>query len=178
MSARQNTTPQVTPIQRTEAAYKQLAKTATSLNTASDEFGKFIDVLDASLQRLNLGISAWVTITGGEDSQSGYWWSRDLGYARTGHKWGISLRECKGNIHDPEGDDSEEWFFNEGPRWLRIEAVGKMPDLLEALLKQAEDTIKKIKTKTAQLQEITGAIVAAVQELRQEGEEPDAQKAE
>jgi hypothetical protein len=31
---------------------------------------------------------------------------------------------------------------------MRIEAVKKIPDLLEALIKQAEETTKKIKDKT------------------------------
>ena len=172
------TTQQASPIQRTEIAYKQLSKSASNLNLASDEFGKFIDVLDSTLQRLNLGVAAWVTITGGDDPQTADYWSRDIGYARIGRKWGIALRDRHGNYSDPDNENLEEWLFNESPRWLRIEAVGKVPDLLEALIKRTDETTTKIKSKTVQLQEIAGAIVAAVQEARQENEVPHARNSE
>jgi hypothetical protein len=165
------TTPQVPLIPRIETAYKQLEKSAASLNYASDEFGKLINVLDSSLHRLNLGVSAWVKITGDEDPQTGHWWSRDVGYARERHKWGISLREQKGNYHYPDQDESEQWFFNDGPRWLRVEAVAKVPDLLEALIKQTEETTKKIQAKALQLQDIARALTMMAQAARSKKEE-------
>ena len=59
----------------------------------------------------------------------------------------------------PADDDSEElWPFSEAPRWMRIEGVGKLPDLLEALLKQAGDTTKKIRAKIEQANELAEAI--------------------
>jgi hypothetical protein len=41
---------------------------------------------------------------------------------------------------------------------MRIEAVAKLPDLLDALLKQAEDTTQKITKKIAQANELVDAI--------------------
>jgi len=41
---------------------------------------------------------------------------------------------------------------------MRIEAVAKLPDLLEALLKQAQDTTQKIRKRIAQANELVEAI--------------------
>jgi hypothetical protein len=43
---------------------------------------------------------------------------------------------------------------------MRTEGVGKLPDLLDALLKQAEDTTKKLKAKILQANELAEAKVA------------------
>ena len=51
--------------------------------------------------------------------------------------------------------------FGDAPRWLRILGVGKIPDLLEALIKSTEETTKKIKTKTAEANQLATAIAQA-----------------
>ena len=43
---------------------------------------------------------------------------------------------------------------------MRIEAIGKLPDVLERLVKQTEETTRSIKKKTAQASEIAHAIWA------------------
>ena len=52
----------------------------------------------------------------------------------------------------------EVWPFNDAPRWMRIEAVGKLTDLLESLLKQAKDATTKIRDKTSQAYELAETI--------------------
>ena len=69
------------------------------------------------------------------------------------------------------------WLFNEAPRWMRAEAVGKIPDLLEALVKQAEDTTKKIKERTTQVQELAAAMSKAADEAQPAKEKADAHPA-
>ena len=136
-----------TSAEKIQNTYKQLSAAAKDLNAASDGLADAMLMLDESLQRLNLGISAWVAVSGNED-EDGTWWSRGIGYARIGSKWGIALRSASGNYAVPDQDSEEKWLFNEAPRWMRLESVGKIPDLLEALLRQAEDTSKKLKART------------------------------
>jgi hypothetical protein len=155
MAAKQ--VPQVPPTERAQTSYKQLSLAAINLNSASDELGKAISILEAAIKKLNLGLSAWVELSGGSDFGED-WWTRQVGYTKFRDKWGVALREASGNYQDPDRDSEQLWPFNEGPRWMRAEAIGKIPDLLDALLKQANDTTKKIETKTAQLYEITAAI--------------------
>jgi hypothetical protein len=146
--------------ERVQAAYRSLSASATNLNAASDELRKTVSVLEQALEKLNLGISTWVTITGDEEG-NGYYWSRDLGYAKIDSKWGIALRTVSGHYSDEGADKIEEWSFNDAPRWLRIEGVGKFPELLEKLTKQADDFTEKIKKKTAEANELASIITLA-----------------
>ena len=169
--------PHVLPAERVQTSYKQLSVAAKSLNTASDELGEAICVLDAALKRLNLGISAWAQLSGNDDPDTLDWWSRSVGYTKIGDNWGIAIRKEAGNYNHPDDDADETWLFNEAPRWMRTEAVGKIPDLLEALLKEAEDTTKKIKDKTAQAYELAAAMSKVADEAQQEEEKPNARPA-
>ncbi len=151
--------------ERVQNSFKQLSLAAAELNAASDALAVAMSVWEAALEKLNLGISAWVTISGsgGEDDD---WWTRDVGYTRIRGKWGIALKTASGNYSCPEMDSEEKWLFNDAPRWMRIEAVGKIPELLEALLKQADDTTKKTKAKTEQAYELAMAMSKAGEEAQ------------
>lgn len=159
------------PTERVQTAYKQLALAANSLNVASDELGKAISVVDTALQKLNLGVSAWEDLSGNDDTSNGNWWSRQIGYTKVRDKWGVALRTTRGNYNYPDDDSEELWLFNDAPRWMRIEAVGKIPDLLEALLIEAEKTTQKIKNKTTQAYELAAAMSNVGREVQDaEGE--------
>ena len=151
--------------ERVQAAFRNLSTSATNLNAASDELRKTVSILEEALKHLNLGISTWVTITGDEQSNGDYW-SRDLGYVRFGGKWGIALREVAGNHAFEEDEKDETWSFNDAPRWLRIEGISKIPELLEKLIKQADDTTERIRKKTVEANELAAAIKAAAAESR------------
>jgi hypothetical protein len=99
---------------------------------------------------------------------AGEYWSRDIGYAKIGDTWGIALRDISGNHDVPEAGYTayEEWLFNDAPRWLRIEGVGKIADLLESLIKQADTATQKIRKKTAEARELATAISAAAVETK------------
>jgi hypothetical protein len=174
MAAKQE--PKAPPAERAQTAYQQLSVAAKSLNAASDDLGKAISVFDAALQKLNLGISAWVVITGNRGNDLD-WWSRSIGYTRVGNKWGIALKDASGNYNWPEDDSIEIWLFNEAPRWLRIEAVGKIPDLLESLVEQAEETTKKIKARTKQAYELAAAMSKVAEGTQQAEGKTDAHSA-
>jgi hypothetical protein len=169
--------PKAPPVERVQSSYKQLSVAARNLNAASDELGKAISVLDAALQKLNLGVSAWVRISGAQDEDTFDWWSRDVGYAKVGNKWGIALKEASGNVIPPGEESEEVWLFNEAPRWMRTEAIGKIPDLLEALVMQAEDTTKKVREKTTQVRELAAAMTKAADEAPPAKEKADARPA-
>ena len=142
---------------RIQTTFKQLSQAAVDLNAASDELSKPIYVWETALKKLNLGVPAWVDLSSGED-RAGNWWDRGVGYTKLKDLWAIALRTREGH-HASDGSPSQElWPFNEAPRWMRIEAVAKLPELLEALLKQAEDTTQQIRKKIAQASELAEAI--------------------
>jgi hypothetical protein len=147
--------------EKVQSFYLELSTAAERLNQVSDEFGRTISVLDDALEQLNLGVSAWVPITSGGDERGDYYWSRDIGYAKPGKRWGIALRTVSGYESAPDEETEESWLFNEAPRWLRIEAVAKIPELLQKLTKQADETSTRIQKKTVEAKELAAAIKAA-----------------
>jgi hypothetical protein len=139
-------------ITRVENSFKQLAVAAQALNGASDDLAKVIRHLDASLKKLALGITAWVQVSGTSDETQ--YWTSELGYANVDGKWGIALREVTGYLLDSTDETEEIWNFGSAPRALRAEAVGKLPELLEKMLQQTEETTKNLKEKTEQAAEL------------------------
>jgi hypothetical protein len=143
--------------ERVSSSYRQLSMAASHLNLVSDELGKSIAVLDAALRKLNLGISTWSRLDRWEDAFGNYS-SRYLGYAKVNNRWGIALRTVAGNTNQAEETSVEEWLFNDAPRALRIEAVEKLPDLFDNLIKEADATIKKVKAQTSSARQLAAAL--------------------
>lgn len=149
-----------TPVaERISAAFPKLRIAAKALNTASDELGKAISPIESILKSLNIGVPTWAQITGSNDPDGSYW-SRDVGYTKIASTWCIAIRSTSGH-HGFDRHDEDVWPFNDAPRWLRSDAVGKLPDLIESLVKRTEETTKKIQGKTKQAAEIAAALTAA-----------------
>ena len=149
-------------LERVAGYYSQLSTVAADLNAVSDELGKSIAEIDAALKKLNLGITTWVAIHGGDGSPyDDTFWSRDIGYAKVSSKWGISLRTIDGQYSDIDRAETEEWLFNDAPRSLRLEAIDKIPELLEKLSKDAVKTTKEIRARLGEAQAVAEAVKSA-----------------
>jgi len=149
-------------LERVASYYKQLSTVATDLNAVSDELGKSIAEIDVALKKLNLGITTWVTIRGDDEyPYNDLYWSRDIGYAKVNSKWGISLRTIDGQSSDPDRSKTEEWLFNDAPRALRLEAIDKIPELLEELSKEAVKTTKNIRARLDEAKAVAEAVKVA-----------------
>src|SRR5574338_1238737 len=146
--------------ERVSSSYRQLSLAASHLNLVSDELGKSIAVLDGALKKLNLGISTWSRLDRWEDAFGNYS-SRYVGYHKVNNRWGIALRTVAGNNNQPEEATVEEWLFNEAPRALRIEAVEKLPDLFDNLIKEADAVIRKVKAQTLNARQLAAALTEA-----------------
>jgi len=146
--------------ERVTSSFSKLTTIATDLNSVSDELGKSVAQVDFALKNLNIGIPVWIPIRswdGGEIEDYDYW-SEDIGYSKINNKWGISIRRVVGNHRDPDRETTEEWLFADSPRALRLEAIDKIPDLLEKLSEQAAFAIKKIHAKLADVQAVAAAV--------------------
>jgi hypothetical protein len=73
----------------------------------------------------------------------------------------VSLRKVDGDYISPEDAAIEEWPFNEAPRALRLEAIDKIPDLLEKLSNDAVRTTKDIRAKLGEAQAVAEAVKRA-----------------
>ena len=148
-------------LQRVQSSYQRLTSVASNLNAASDELGKAIDALDESLKKLNLGVTNWYKFAGDQDEGGGYW-AKYIGYARIGARWGIGLSKTSGHADaPPEYNRDEEWLFNDAPRQLRVEAVEHIPAMIDALIKAAEDAVERIRTKSAEAQQLADVLASA-----------------
>jgi hypothetical protein len=150
-------------VSRVETSYRKLSAVASDLNFTSDELGKSISELDAALKKLNLGIPVWVTIRR-ETDEEGWFKNEDLGYDKIGGTWGIGLRTVTGYYNDPEGERSDWWLFNDGPRPLRLSAIEKIPELLEKLSTESDEAAKKIRARLAEVQEVAAVVKKAAEE--------------
>lgn len=140
------------------SSFEQLKAAATRLNAASDALGGTIAALDDALKTLNLGIWAWVTVSK-VGLNNGDCILHRLGYARVGSKWGIALSRSEFNEYVSEEDgEAETWLFNDAPRALRVEAVGKLPSLLDALTERAQETADQIAGTIARAEEVVAAV--------------------
>jgi hypothetical protein len=101
-----------------------------------------------------------------------YYGSEDIGYAKVGGKWGVAIRTINGHSEDPDGENVEQWLFNDAPRLLRVSSIEKIPELLEALLKRAAEMTAKIIEKTKEVDAIVEAISSGVNEPRKASDRP------
>jgi hypothetical protein len=119
--------------------------------------GKIVGELDSSLKGLNLGISSWVSFARWEEPPE--WKNFDVGYAKVGNRWGIAVRCVSGDFSIPQNDNTtDEWLFNDAPRYLRLQAIDRVPELLENLVKDVVDFTDQITKKLKQMQELSMAI--------------------
>ena len=81
---------------RVSAAFEKLATSASELNAVSDELAKPIHSIDATLQKLNLGVSAWVEVAGDRDWNTDRAWERSVGYGKVARTWGLAIRSSSG----------------------------------------------------------------------------------
>ena len=111
--------------ERVSTAFEKLVASATELNAISDEIAKPIATIEATLQRLNLGVWAWAKFAGETDLVAGYFWDRSIGYAKVSRVWGIAIRARSGPLElvTPERTETETWRFNDAPRSYRIQAA-------------------------------------------------------
>jgi hypothetical protein len=126
---------------------------------------KPIAAIDGALKALNLGVSTWLEFAGEVDHDLGRFWERSIGYAKVSGKWGIAIRTVAGDFGDEP--ESEYWPFSEAPRAYRLQAVDKVPELLEQLVTAADETANKLKEKIVHTTQIAQAIAqspAAIKE--------------
>jgi hypothetical protein len=128
--------------ERTSEALKQLQPVAAAVEAAAAELSKPVSAIETALKRMNIGYEAWTTYKQGSYEEN--WWKWDIGYSRIGSRWGIAIKVSSGDETDPERDQSERWFFNESPLYLRHPSIDKLPDLLEALAKTGETVAGKL----------------------------------
>jgi hypothetical protein len=154
-------------IEKIQTHFKALSSVAPTLNAASDELTQAVAVLDENLKKLNVGLNAWVTFRSraAHPSLSDEEYDVDqIGYGKVDGKWGIALRHIWGNYALEEFGGEGPWLFNDAPRELRLLGVDKIPELIEALGKEASETTKKVRETTKQVHDLAAAVAEVTNE--------------
>ncbi len=129
-----------------QTSYQNLSAAANTLNAASDAFGDATSTLDEALNKLNPGVTAWVTVSRSATQEDAPWetFEERLGYAKINGRWGLSL--CTVTMDSNTGDEEtqDSWLFNDAPRNLRLRAIEHVPALIEALAREAAQTAAKV----------------------------------
>lgn len=142
--------------ERISAALEKLAAAAPEINAASDDLVQSIGVIDSALQKLNVGISAWVPFAVVHDEDGDLLSTRSLGYDRVSGTWGIAIRD---EAIDPDGSPTRmEWRFSHAPRSDRLEALESLPELLEELAESASTTAAQLKSCVANTKQVATTI--------------------
>jgi len=144
-----------------ESTLKKLASVSQSLNQASDAVTSRIAEVETALREYKLGIEAWVDIERwsevGQFGDGTYYELRRiqrLGYGKKGGKWGLLTY-----VDAEESEDREEFaFLREAPREVRLAAVDKLPDLLEALVEKALETSQEAMKKAEKAKQIAAGL--------------------
>lgn len=143
-----------------EATLSKLAYVSDSLNKSSDSLSEQILEVESALQRYGLGVSVWVMMSSWEVEvpvigamNTNVTRMLCLGYGKYCGKWGLLVSECE-DIPS-EGNVS---FLREASRDMKLEAVGKLPDLLKALLRKATEVATEAAAKAHVTQEIAASL--------------------
>ncbi len=149
--------PEGSPLAGLPTSFRKLTETASELNAASDDLTKVVELLDAALRKLNLGVSGWVDFDGWSDEHQDHQ-TDQIGYTKVGDKWGLAIKRVIGNYNYPEDDTTTLWLFNEANREFRIKAIGSVPKLVDELDKLAKKMTAALVEKTKEARLIALAI--------------------
>lgn len=142
----------------------KLKQSSVRLNGISDRLGKAIGRIDDTLKALNLGVACWVRVSVSENS-----YSRDLGYSKVDGRWGLVVKSYRGT-RETNDYQEEVWLINDAPRYMRVEMIGHVPVLLEALVKQADEMAQEVERRI----ELVNVIAETMREASLEKYEKDA----
>ena len=142
--------------QRVQQSFLRLSSTAVNLNSVSDKLNTSVANLENGLKKLGLGITSWVSFAESHSPDGSYWYEM-VGYAKVNGKWGLAIKTGSGHQAADE-DHVELWPFNESPRHLRVDAIKKIPDLIDRLDKDAAAIASEIVKQTEQVELLASAI--------------------
>jgi methyl-accepting chemotaxis protein len=139
-----------------QSSFQELATAAAELNQVSDQLTESVAELEAAITSLRLGVSCWVDISEAWNDR----WRHQLGYEKISGKWGLAVRI----IDNSQDRIDNEWLFADSPRDLRVEAVDRIPKLLEGLSAQVTATKDRIAAKVEGTRQLSSAIATAAKQ--------------
>jgi hypothetical protein len=149
--------------ERLSASFKQLSAAATYLNNVSDTLGKNIGLIDSRLKKLKIGVTVWIRFSEEQKDDTENVSTYEIGFAKIprGESWGIGIRRISWASSDSNPEE-EIKPFNECSRELRLQSVGKIPDLIEQLTREVSTKASEIKPIVDQTEDFARALQMAL----------------
>jgi hypothetical protein len=140
------------------AKISDLAPIAEQVNKKSNEINNTISTINAKLAKLNFGIEVWLDETWNALSSS----TRDykgfprtteasyLGYCLLDDKWQLAIKNVEEETTVEDGEECTKEVnpdyvsLHQASRGLRLAALQKLPELLDALKGKASGVLKSI----------------------------------
>src|SRR5262249_46371243 len=139
-----------------QACLRKLQTFSHDLNEASDSLSADLNSVETALNKLKLGIGAWVTIDR-EDVGEGYERIWTLGHYKLKGKWGLVVDNGIDGVDDGT-DDSSAIFLRDASRETRLQAADHLAELIEKLADNTAKTTEKIKERAAEAKKIASAL--------------------
>lgn len=156
---------EVSPSDRIASAFADLIPVAKTLRTADGAVLIPVSILEADLNRLNLGVAAWTFVSQAEEPNGDFEdWS--VGYARHQGRWGLLVKFEAGNRRDIGMSSDDIWFFSDAPRFIRSKAIDGLPKLIEALVKVSRKTAERLNNKVHDAKALQVAVRAIAAEKK------------
>jgi len=141
-----------------KSSLKELASVSQSLNRLSDEISEQLAEIEKSINRYNLGITAWANLRTTQMEEAGSFpLSRidELRYTKLEGKWGLVWASYV--AEDPE-NTWETKFLRESPREIRLLSVEKLPELLSMLAHKASELSSDAMERLREIKKLAAAI--------------------
>ncbi len=146
------------------AVLKRLGALAQDLNEASDVISKQIVALESALNALRLGVWAWVVISRESElttpDENGKYYELHhmhmLGYGKHKGEWALLVDNYTEEFD--EGDSRSVTLLREAKRDVKLEAVEKLPDLLQEIEKKATEMAKNASEKATELSDLAQSL--------------------
>jgi len=130
---------------------------APQLASATDEVNAALAHVEHALVALNLGVTASVELAPASGRRDG--WEQHLRFGKDGATWRLLLES------GPDNGDTEDWSLSpllSTSKEVRLQAVERLPALIDELVEVAEEQVDKFKAAAAKAR----AIAATISEAR------------
>jgi hypothetical protein len=143
-----------------QANLKQLETSAHALNKLSDQLTQKVAEIEGTINSLNLGVTTNVRIESwsNEEGTSTSLWR--LAYGKESGKWGFVIEHISEDLNYGH-EEYSSWPFKDSPREQRINAVDKIPQLLEALVKESNEVAEQVSRKISYTQSLAATLLVA-----------------
>ncbi len=137
-----------------QASLAKLHSLSATLNEASDTLSAQLNSVEAALNKLNLGVPAWVEIDR-RDAGDGLTRYQTLGYSKAMGNWGLVICEHIGGMED---EDDPMIFLRDAPRETRVLAADKIGELIEKMAENSAKTSERVTKRAAEVKEIASTL--------------------